>query len=117
VATSVPLVKSGKLRALATTGVQRSPVMPDSPTLLEAGYHVRGAVWLGLMTTGGTPAPVTERLNREVNAILREPEIQRQLQAKGITVDIMSVAEMAAFTASEVKTWSKLVRDNGIKPE
>jgi tripartite-type tricarboxylate transporter receptor subunit TctC len=117
VATSAGLVKSGKLRALATTGAQRSKVMPDVPTLVESGYPVRGSVWLALSTTGGTPAPVIERLNREINTTLKDPKIRQQLEAKGITVETMSPAELGAFYASEIKTWSKLVRDNGIKPE
>jgi tripartite-type tricarboxylate transporter receptor subunit TctC len=116
VANSAALVKSGKLRALATTSERRSPVIPSAPTLIESGYPVRGEVWLGWMVAGATPAPIVSRLNREINAVLNEPEVRLQLEAKGLTVTPMSPQAFGAFTASEIKTWTRLARDNGIKP-
>ena len=117
VATSAQLVKAGRLRALATTGAVRSDVMPEAPTLVESGFPVRGSVWLGLMTTGGTPAPVIDRLNKEIHSILQEPDTRRELQSRGVQAEAMSQEQFGAFVASEIRTWSKLVRDNGIKPE
>ncbi len=117
VATSAPQVAAGKLRVLATTGATRSKVMPDVPTIAESGYPVKGSVWLALMTTGGTPAPVVERLNREVRAVLQDPETRDALQSRGVEVDIMTADEFRSFVANEVRVWSKLVRDNNIKPQ
>jgi tripartite-type tricarboxylate transporter receptor subunit TctC len=117
VATSAQLVKSGRLRALATTGATRSEVMPEAPTFVESGFPVRGSVWLGVMTTGGTPPTVIDRLSKEIHSILQEADTRQQLQARGVEVEAMSQQQFGAFLASEVRTWSKLVRDNGIRPE
>jgi tripartite-type tricarboxylate transporter receptor subunit TctC len=117
VATSIQLVKSGRLRALATTGAERSEVLPEVPTFVESGFPIRGSVWLGLMTTGGTPAPLIDHLNREIHSILQDPDTRAQLKSRGVEVEAMSQQQFGAFLASEVRTWSKLVRDNGIKPE
>jgi tripartite-type tricarboxylate transporter receptor subunit TctC len=68
------------------------------------------------MVAGATPAPIVSRLNREINAVLNEPEVRLQLEAKGLTVTPMSPQAFGAFTASEIKTWTRLARDNGIKP-
>ena len=69
------------------------------------------------MTTGGTPAPVIDRLNKEIHSILQEPDTRRELQSRGVQAEAMSQEQFGAFVASEIRTWSKLVRDNGIKPE
>ena len=69
------------------------------------------------MTTAGTPIAVIERLNRELDAVLREPELKQQLEAKFVYADPMSVDQFTRFFANETRVWSKLVRDNGIKAE
>ena len=117
VATSVAQISAGRLRALATTGARRARVLPDVPTIAESGWPVRGSVWLAMMTTGGTPAPVIERLNREVRAVLQEADTRDALQSRGIEIELMSVDEFRAFVANETRVWTKLVKDNNIKPQ
>lgn len=116
VATSAALVESGKLKSLATTGKQRSPLMPGVPTFTELDLPVHGTVWLGLATTGGTPEPIVERLNREINAVLNDARVREQLEARGVTVEPMTTQAFDEFTRSEVRTWTQLVRQNDIKP-
>jgi tripartite-type tricarboxylate transporter receptor subunit TctC len=111
------LLKSGKLRALATTNAKRLPALPSVQTTTELGYPVRGAVWLGVMTTGGTPRPIVERLSRELYAVMQEPEVRQQLEQRGVLADPMTADEFARFFANETRVWSKLVRDNGIRAE
>jgi tripartite-type tricarboxylate transporter receptor subunit TctC len=116
VATSAELVKAGRVRVLATTGTTRSKAIA-APTLIESGYPVHGAVWLGIMTTAGTPAALIDRLNTDINVVLQEPELVQQLQSRGFDIEPMTAAQFAAFVQSEMTTWSKIVRDNDIKPE
>jgi tripartite-type tricarboxylate transporter receptor subunit TctC len=111
------LLKAGRVRALATANPKRVPGMPSVPTLNELGYPVRGAVWLGVMTTAGTPAPIVERLSRELLGVMKEPEVRQQLESRGVYAEPMPAAQFAAFFANETRIWSKLVRDNGIRAE
>jgi tripartite-type tricarboxylate transporter receptor subunit TctC len=114
---SSELLKSGRVRALATTGERRTSMLPTVPTMIEQGYKISGSVWLGVMAPAGTPRPVIERLNRELNAVLQEPEVRNQLEARLVFPDPMGVEQFAGFFAKESQTWNKLVRDTGIKVE
>lgn len=111
------LLRAGRLRALATTGMTRSSMLPAIPTLIEQGYKVNGSVWLGVMAPAGTPRPVIERLNRELDAVLQDPQVRRQLENRLVFPDPMSVDRFTQFFANESLTWNKVVRDAGIKVE
>jgi tripartite-type tricarboxylate transporter receptor subunit TctC len=111
------LLKAGKVRALATTDVKRSPLLPDVPTMSELGIPVRGSVWLGILAAAGTPRPIAARLNRELELVLREPGLRTQLLTHGVQPEAMSIDEFSRFYDAETRTWTKLVRDNGIKIE
>ncbi len=111
------LVKGGRLRVLATLGEKRSTAMPSAPTLTELGIPVRGAVWLGVMTTAGTPRPVIDRLSQELERVMREPEVKQQLEARMVYPDPMNAEQFAKFFANETAVWNKVVRDNGITSE
>ena len=117
ITTSAALVAAGKARALAVSGGARARGTPNIPTLVESGYPVRGAVWLALMLPAGVPAPISARLNREINAVLQEPEVRAQLQSRDIDIDAQTPEQFSAFLASEIRTWGKIVRDIGIKAE
>jgi tripartite-type tricarboxylate transporter receptor subunit TctC len=114
---SAGLLKSGRVRALGTTGKTRTTMLPDVPTMIEQGYKINGAVWLGVMAPVGTPAPVIDRLNHEFDAVLHEPEVRKQLEARMVFADPMSVEQFGRFFAQESRIWNKLVRDAGIKVE
>jgi hypothetical protein len=115
--TSIALVKDGSLRAIAVTTLQRSALAPELPTIDEAG--VKGfdlASWTGLFAPAGTPAPVVERLNREITAVLAMPEVTTRFTALGIEATPKSVADFSAFSAAEVTKWTDLVKAAGIEP-
>ncbi|MGI4954016.1 MAG: Bug family tripartite tricarboxylate transporter substrate binding protein [Janthinobacterium lividum] len=118
VSSAISFVKSGQLRALAVTTKARSPLYPDLPTVDETavkGFNL--ASWTGLFAPAGTPAPVVQRLNQEVNAVLALPEVKERLASLGVETDPMSAAQFNAFAAAEVTKWARLVKDAGIEPE
>jgi len=115
---TLPLVKDGKLRALAITSTRRSPLVPDLPTLQEAGvpgYEMVG--WNGIFMPKGTPPAIAARLNAELVKILTSAEVKEQLAKLGADSGGTSQAEFAAFAKAESERWGKIIRDKGIKPE
>ena len=113
-----PHIKSGKIRGLAVTSKQRSPVVPDTPTFAEAGMpQYGGGNWIGISAPAGTPAPVIDKLNKAMAEALKMPEVQKVLASRGATSDTMSPAEFAKFVDSETKTWGDVIRSKGIKAQ
>jgi tripartite-type tricarboxylate transporter receptor subunit TctC len=109
-------IKAGKLRALAVSGAQRSPQLPDVPTLAEAGLPGFAAyVWLGLMAPKGTPAAIIERLNREVKAALTAPEVKAYFNDTGIEMAGSSPAEMDTYFREERDRWARVIKDSGAR--
>jgi len=112
----LPHIRSGKLRALAVTGAQRSPQLPDVPTLGESGYAGYSAyVWLGLLAPKGTPAPIIERLNREVLAVLEGNEVKAYMANASIEALGSSPSEFGAFFRTERDNWAKVIKETGAK--
>lgn len=115
-ASSLPYIQGGKLRAVAVTGKARSPVLPQLPTVAESGlpgYEVYE--WNGVFVPAATPAPVVERLSKELAAVLKEPDVRTRLEAMGAEVVGSSPAELDAFRRAELGKWSKLAKDNKIQ--
>jgi tripartite-type tricarboxylate transporter receptor subunit TctC len=109
-------IKAGKLRALAVSGVTRSPQLPDVPTLAESGLAGYAAyVWLGLMAPKGTPAAIVERLNRELKASLAAPEVKAYFTEAGIEAVGSTPAEMDAYLREERDRWARVIKDTGAK--
>jgi tripartite-type tricarboxylate transporter receptor subunit TctC len=109
---ALPQIKGGTLRALAVSGQQRFPSLPDVPIVRESGIAGYGVeAWFGLMTTGGTPDAVVARLNAEVLAILQQPEVREKLLALGVEAKGNTPAQFANFIGSEIQRWTKVVRD------
>jgi tripartite-type tricarboxylate transporter receptor subunit TctC len=107
-------IKAGKLRALAVTGAHRSPQLPDVPTVVESGVPGYEAyVWMGLLAPKGTPAPIVERLNREVVAVLGEDEVKRYMANAGIEIVGSSSADFGRFFRTERDQWAKVIKDTG----
>jgi tripartite-type tricarboxylate transporter receptor subunit TctC len=116
--TASPLVRSGKLRALGVGGRTRSAVLPDVPTVAEAGvagYEVSN--WIGIVAPAGTPAPIVAKLHQEISAILESPEVQKQFAAQGAETVRMSSAEFGDLIVKEMDKWERVVKQGGIKPE
>lgn len=118
VVTSLPQIKAGKLRPLAVASLTRSPLLPDVPTMTEAGVPGFEAVGLaGILAPAGTPPAIVERLSREIAAILRTPEVKSQLESMGLEVVASTPADFAAYIEADSKKWGKIIKDAGIKVE
>ena len=118
IAAAQGLLKSGNLRPIAVTSLQRSALMPDLPTIAESGvpdYDLSG--WISLYAPAGTPKAIVERLNAEVTKALQLPDVRARLLDLGAEPSPMPVAEFTAWTQQEVTKWTKLVREAGIQPE
>jgi tripartite-type tricarboxylate transporter receptor subunit TctC len=109
-------IKDNKLRPLATTGVTRSPRLPDVPTLAESGLAGYSAyVWMGLLAPKGTPPAIVERLNRELKATLATPEVTGFMNEAGIEMVGSTPAEMDTYFREERDRWARIVRETGAK--
>jgi tripartite-type tricarboxylate transporter receptor subunit TctC len=115
---TMPHVRSGKLKALATGGAKRSAILPDIPTIAEAGvpgYEMTN--WWGVVAPAGTPQPILDKLAKEIGAVLSSPETQKQFAAVGAEVVQKSPADFATFFAAELAKWERVVKDAKIKAE
>ena len=113
--TMAPLINSGMVRALGTSGTTRSPILPDVPTIAEAGvpgFHA--TLWVGFMAPAQTPQPIVDLLNRTITAILQRPDIKAAWEKQGATPLVMSQPEFQSFMAAEVVKWAKVIKDNRI---
>jgi tripartite-type tricarboxylate transporter receptor subunit TctC len=114
----LPHIRSGKLRPLGIGGTRRSPILPDVPTIAEAGVPGYEATnWWGIVAPAGTPPPVLERLYRELSAILTSAETQKRFQDEGAEAVAMTPAEFGAFIAAETVKWARVVKEASIKAE
>jgi tripartite-type tricarboxylate transporter receptor subunit TctC len=112
VVTSLPHIKAGKLRPLAVASLTRSPLLPDVPTMTEAGVPGFETVGLAaILAPAGTPPAIVDKLSREIAAILRTPEVRDQLVAMGLEVVAGTPTEFAAYIDVESKKWGKLIRE------
>lgn len=115
-ASSLPFIQGGKLRALAVTGKAHAPALPQLPTVAEAGlpgYEVYE--WNAVFVPAATPAPVVERLSREFAATLKDPEVRTRLEALGAEVIGSSPAELDNFRRAEITKWTRLAKENKIQ--
>ena len=116
ITTSLPHVKSGKLRALAVTSPKRSPLAPDIPTMIEAGLpDFDISAWYVMFAPAGTPKDVVARLNAEINAILKDPEVVKKLNAAGFDLVGGTPEEFAAIIAGETAKWAPVIKSANIK--
>jgi tripartite-type tricarboxylate transporter receptor subunit TctC len=118
VLTSLPHIKAGRLRALGITSLQRSPLLPDVPTVAEQGYpgfEVLG--WYGLFAPAGTPPAVLERLSRDFTAVLRSDKMRATLESQGGSAIASTPAEFGALIRTEIARWKKVVEQSGAKPD
>jgi tripartite-type tricarboxylate transporter receptor subunit TctC len=111
-------IKSGKLKALGTGGVKRSALLPDVPTLAEAGLPGYQSVgWRGIVGPAGIPAPIIDRLSREIKAIVTSEEVKMRFLKDGMEVDHKDPVEFAAYITEEINRWSQVVKKANIKVE
>jgi tripartite-type tricarboxylate transporter receptor subunit TctC len=118
ITTMAPHAKAGRVRALGTSGVKRSAIMPDLPTIAEGG--VKGyetTIWLGLMAPAGTPRPVVERLNSEINKVINRPDVRQNWAEQGAQPMTMSVAEFEKYLNGDIAKWAKVVKLAGARTD
>jgi len=113
---TTPFVKTGRVRALATTGAKRSPALPDLPTLDEAGLKgYENSSWSAVAAPAGTPPAITSRLHKEFVEILKMPDIQKRHAEVGAEIIASTPEQFHAYLKSELAKFSKLVKAAGIK--
>jgi len=114
ITTMAPLVQSGKVRAIATSGRTRSSIMPDVPTLSEAGVPGYDAViWLGMMAPAGTPKSVIDTLNADIQKIVNAPDVKEAWAKQGAVPMRMSPDEFGKFIEQDIQKWAKVVKFSG----
>jgi tripartite-type tricarboxylate transporter receptor subunit TctC len=116
VPTMAPIVKSGMVRALGTSGLVRSPILPDVPTIAEAGVPgFQFSQWIGFMAPKDTPQPIVDLLNKTIGATLSRADVKQAWENQGATPMVMTQPEFATFMAAQVAKWAKVINDNHIK--
>lgn len=112
----VDLVKAGKLRALAVTSRTRNSRLPNVPTMVEAGVpDYESIVWSGVFVKAGTPAPIVQKLHKEIAAVLQTPSFRKPLEDQGYVVTHNTPQEFARLIEADLKAWGKVVKDSGAK--
>ena len=118
VTTMVEQVKAGKVKAIATTGRQRSSVLPDVPTVHEAGVpEYEATIWLGLMAPRGTPKAVIDRLNEAVSKIASQPDVKQLWSTQGATPLVMTPEAFDKYARDDIAKWSRVIKTAGIKAD
>ena len=113
-----PLIKSGKVRPLGVTSLKRIRAFPDIPTIAESGLPDYDVVsWQGVFAPAGTPPDIIKRLNQEIVAILKMPDVAERLDTLGLEPVGNTPEEFAKFQKAEIAKWAKVVKDAGVKPE
>ena len=115
---SLPQIQAGKFRALAVSTLQRSPVLPQVPTIAESGvpgFDV--SVWYGIFAAAGTPAPIVQRLNAEFIKAMAAPAAKAAIEGAGYQIVGSTPAQLDAYVKAEIARWSKVVKDSGAKIE
>jgi tripartite-type tricarboxylate transporter receptor subunit TctC len=115
--TVLPQIRSGKLRALGVLGAKRFDLLPAVQTVAETVAGYEASAWAGVGVPRGTPPEIIERLNREVNAGLAQPDIRARFADVGTVPMVLSAAEFKAYIAAEAAKWDKVIKITGIKPQ
>jgi len=118
ITTMTPMVKAGRVRALATTGSKRSSVLPDVPTVSEAGVKgYEATIWLGVMAPAGTPRAVVDRLNAEITKITSRPEVRKAWGEQGAEALTMNTAEFEKYLNADIAKWAQVVKISGARAD
>jgi len=117
-ATIMPYVRSGRIRMLGISSLERSPALPDVPTIASAGFPgFEAKEWYGLVAPAGTPNPIITRLNREIVRVMHLPDINARMAEQGAEIVADSPEEFGAFIKTELAKWTKIVRETGMRLE
>jgi len=117
VPTMAPMIKAGLVRALGTTGKTRSPILPDVPTIAEAGVAgFNATLWVGFMAPAGTPQAIVDKLNQEITKIASRPDIKEAWEKTGATPITMTQTDFKVFMDRQVAKWANVIKANHIPP-
>jgi tripartite-type tricarboxylate transporter receptor subunit TctC len=115
---TTPFIKSGALRALGTGGAKRNPVLPDVPTIAEAGVPgYESDNWWGIMAPAGTPQPIVDKVYAAAQEALKAPELQEAFAREGAASVTMSTAEFQKYIENEIAKWARVVKEGNIKAQ
>jgi tripartite-type tricarboxylate transporter receptor subunit TctC len=118
ITTMAPIAKSGRVRALATTGKTRSEVMPQTPSVSEAGVPgYEATIWLGIMAPAGTPKAAIDRLNAEITKVVNRSDIRQTWREQGAVPIVMTAGEFDGFLRGDIAKWAKIVKLSGARPD
>jgi len=118
VPTAMPYVKAGRLRGIGVTTLKRVEVLPDVPSIAEAGLPGYEATqWFGLLAPAGTPRPIIDRLHQESSRALRSADMKERMTAEGLEVVGSTPEEFASYIRSETEKWTQVIKAAGIKPQ
>jgi tripartite-type tricarboxylate transporter receptor subunit TctC len=118
ISTMAPTVQGGQVRALGVSGKKRSSIMPDVPTIAEAGVPgYEATIWLGIMAPKGTPQEIVEKLNAEINKVLGRPDVKDAWAKQGVEPLALSPAEFETYLMADIDKWAKVIKDAGIKAQ
>jgi len=118
ITTMTPIIKAGRVRALGTTGLKRSSVLPEVPTVSEAGVKdYEATIWLGVMAPTGTPKAVIDRLNAEVAKVVARPDVKKAWNEQGAEPLSMNAAEFEKYLNDDIAKWTKVVKASGARPD
>lgn len=118
ITTMAQIARSGKVRAIATTGARRSDVMPEIPTVSESGVKgYEATIWLGIMAPAGTPGPIVDRLNGEIGRIVNRPELRKSWQEQGAVPMSMTAAEFDRYLDQDIAKWARVVKISGARTD
>ena len=118
ITTMAPNVRAGQVRALGTTGTKRSTVLPDVPTIAEAGVPgYEATIWLGIMAPKGTPQAIVDKLNAEIRKVVNLPDVKQQWAVQGAEPMVMTPAEFDAYLRKDIEKWANVVKISGAKVE
>ena len=118
IATVVQYVRAGRVRALGISSLERSPALPDVPTIASAGFPgFEAKEWYGLVAPAGTPIPIVARLNREIVRVMHLPDINARIAEQGAEIVADSPEQFGAFIKSELAKWTRIVRETGMRLE
>ena len=111
-------IKAGRMKVIGVSGLQRSVLLPDTPTVAEAGvpgFEVN--VWFGMQVPAGTPKAVVDKLNRDIVTLLKEPEVVQRFRNQGVEVAASTPEQFGALVRSEITKWTQLIREANIRIE
>jgi tripartite-type tricarboxylate transporter receptor subunit TctC len=111
-----PQIQAGKLRAIAVTTAKRFPLLPDLPAIAESGYAgFEALAWNGIMVPAGTPKPVIAKLNAEINAILKQPDVVAKMNAAGFDLIGGTPEDLGKLIRVETDTWAPVIKKVGLR--